>query len=182
MSTKNKITSGNIYFLTLTVEDWVDVFTRPIYKHIIVESLEYCQNEKGLEIYSWCLMSNHLHLIAGTKRSENNLSDILRDFKKFTSKNIIVAIKNNPESRRKWMLDRFIFAGKFNKKIKEFKFWQDGNEPKEIYSTEFMEQKLDYIHNNPVVAGLVEMPEHYKYSSAKDYAGMKGLLEITLVV
>ena len=84
MGLKNKIYRGYLYFLTLTVIDWVDIFIRPDYKHIIVDSLRHCQNEKGLELYAWCLMSNHLHLIAAV-REENRytLSDILRDFKKF---------------------------------------------------------------------------------------------------
>lgn len=85
---KNKIFPGHLYFLTLTVVDWVDIFTRPVYKHIIVDSLKYCQAQKGLVVYAWCLMSNHLHLIA-TNQEGFHLSDILRDFKKFTSKQIL---------------------------------------------------------------------------------------------
>jgi len=93
MGIKNKISSGYIYFLTLTVVDWVDIFTRPVYKHVIVDSLDYCIKNKGLKIYAWCLMTNHLHLIAGVENDEN-LSDILRDFKKFTSKENVFRITN----------------------------------------------------------------------------------------
>jgi REP element-mobilizing transposase RayT len=177
MGIKNKISPGYIYFLTLTVIDWVDVFTRPEYKYIVIDSLDYCQKNKGLKIYAWCLMSNHLHMIVGTEE-ENNLSDILRDFKKFTSKEIIDKIKELPESRKEWMLNRFEFAGRFNNKIKDYKFWQDGNEAKEIHTNEFLDQKLDYIHNNPVRAEIVFEPQDYKYSSAIDYSGGKGLLVI----
>lgn len=177
MGIKNKISPGYIYFLTLTVIDWVDVFTRPEYKYIVIDSLDYCQKNKGLKIYAWCLMSNHLHMIAGTEE-ENNLSDILRDFKKFTSKEIIDKIKELPESRKEWMLNRFEFAGRFNNKIKDYKFWQDGNEAKEIHTNEFLDQKLDYIHNNPVRAEIVFEPQDYKYSSAIDYCGGIGLLKI----
>ena len=81
MGLNNKISEGNVYFLTITVVDWVDVFTRPGYKHEIVNALRYCQQSKGLELYAWVIMSNHIHLIAGTKDGFN-LSDILRDFKK----------------------------------------------------------------------------------------------------
>ena len=179
MSIKNKIESNSIYFLTLTVVDWVDTFTREEYRQIIIDSLKYCQKEKGLEIYCWCLMSNHLHLIAaGKENGQFTLSDILRDFKKFTSKAIVQMIKDIPESRRKWLLDRFEFAGRYNKKIEFYKFWQDGNEAKEVYSAEFLQQKITYIHNNPVRAGWVIEPQHYKYSSAIDYAGDKGLIEV----
>ena len=177
MGIRNKISPGYVYYLTLTVEEWIDVFSRPAYKHIIVESLNYCIINKGLEVYSWCLMSNHLHLIASAKE-EGNLSDILRDFKKFTSKTLITAIKEIPESRREWMLNLFWYAGKNNKKIKYFKIWQDGNDAQEIHSDAFLDEKMNYIHNNPVRAELVANPEDYLYSSARDYAGEKGLVDI----
>lgn len=180
MGLKNKISDGYNYFLTLTVVDWVDIFTIPIYKHIIVDSLNYCQKEKGLFIFSWCLMSNHLHLIAGAKEGFN-LSDILRDFKKFTNKEIIRTIQNTNESRRKWLLNRFEFAGKFNSKIKDYKFWQDGNEAKEIHSTTFLDQKLEYIHQNPVKAEIVSNPEDYLYSSARNYCSMDGLIKVEII-
>jgi putative transposase len=179
MGIKNRIHSGYLYFLTLTVVDWVDVFTRPAYKHVLLESLRFCQKEKGLEIYAWCLMTNHIHLIASAKQ-ESNLSDVLRDFKKFTNKAIIKAIAQEPESRH-WHLDRFAFAATLDPKIRNIKFWQDGNEVKEIHTNDFLEQKLSYIHQNPVRAEIVTEPEDYLYSSARDYAGIKGLLDIILV-
>ncbi|MDE5423150.1 transposase [Ancylomarina sp. DW003] len=179
MGIRNKISEGYCYFLTLTVVDWVDVFTRPNYKHIIVDSLRYCQKEKGLILYGWCLMSNHLHLIAQADEN-NHLSDILRDLKKYTSKQIIKAIIENPESRRDWMLDRFRFAGKFKKNV-TYKFWQDGNEAKEIHTSEFLIQKLEYIHNNPVKAEIVDNPIDYKYSSAINYADGIGLIDVKLI-
>jgi REP element-mobilizing transposase RayT len=126
-------------------------------------------------------MSNHIHLIAGAKEGFH-LSNILRDFKKFTSKNIVCAIAENPaESRKKWMLNRFEFAGRFDNKITDYKFWKEGNEAKEIQTNSFLDQKLDYIHNNPVKAEIVTQPEDYLYSSARDYAGEKGLLDIELI-
>lgn len=179
MGLKNKVYPELTYFLTMTVVDWVDVFTRPVYRNIIVESLNYCVKEKNLEIFGWVLMSNHLHMIARTN-NEASLSDVLRDFKKFTSKKIVAAIEEENESRKVWMLDRFWFAGKYNPKIKDFTFWQPGNEPKEIFTPEFFDQKLNYIHDNPVRAGWVEEQHHYLYSSARDYVGIKGLVNITL--
>ncbi len=180
MDIKNRIT-GEVYFVTDTVVDWVDIFTRPLYKHIIIESLSYCQKEKGLIIYAWVLMSNHLHAIVGSN-SENKVSDIWRDFKKFTSKEIINTLKTDPqESRQEWMLNRFEYAGKNDKKIKNMKFWQDGNDAQEIYLNDYFNQKLNYIHENPVKAELVNRAEDYRYSSAIDWAGGKGLLEVTVV-
>lgn len=180
MGIRNKISPGYVYFLTLTIVEWVDIFTRPVYKHLIVDSLNYCIANKGFKVYCWCLMSNHLYMIAGAK-DEASLSDILRDFKKFTSKAIIDAIKIVPESRRDWMLNIFWYAGKNNKKIKNYKVWQDGNDAKEIHLTEFLEEKMEYIHNNPVIAEIVFTPEEYLYSSAKDYTGEKGLVDIEMV-
>jgi REP element-mobilizing transposase RayT len=181
MGVRNKITDNNMYFLTMTVVNWIDVFTRPIYKHIIVDALQYNIKNKGLIVSGWCLMSNHLHLLSEADEGYH-LSDILRDFKKFTSKAIIKEIIDNPqESRKKWLLNEFAFAGKILKKPQAYKFWQEGNAAKEIYSTKFLEQKLDYIHNNPVKAEIVAEPHEYLYSSAKDYAGEKGLLDIVFV-
>jgi putative transposase len=180
MGIKNPILPNEIYFLTSTVVDWVDVFTRPVYKDIIVNSLKFCQNKKGLDLYAWCLMTNHIHWIAGAKEGFL-LSDIIRDFKKFTSTAIVKAISEEAESRRDWMLYRFGFAGKFRNDVINFKFWQDGNEPKDCRTREFTLQKLNYIHQNPVRAGIVFEAEQYMYSSAINYMGGKGLLDVILL-
>ena len=180
MDIKNRI-EGEVYFVTDTVVDWVDIFTRPIYRHIIIESLEYCQKEKGLIIYAWVLMTNHLHMIAGAN-GENRISDILRDFKKFTSKKIVqTLLVESGESRRDWMLNRFEYAGKNDKKITNYKFWQEGNDAQEIFLNDYFNQKLNYIHYNPVKAEFVNREEDYRYSSAIDWSGGKGLLDVTIV-
>ncbi len=181
MGIKNKISEGYAYFLTMTVVNWIDVFTRPVYKHIIVDALKHYQQHNGLIIYAWCLMTNHLHLIAEAEEGKN-LSDFLRDFKKYTSKTIVRAIEANPqESRKRWMLGEFEFAGRYRKDIKEYKFWQDGNEAKEIHTNDFLDQKVDYIHDNPVRAEIVEQDYEYLYSSAKNYADEIGLIDVVLV-
>lgn len=79
------------------------------------------------------------------------------------------------------MMRLFHHYGKFNPNNKEIQFWQQDNHPIELITNKFIDQKLDYIHNNPVEAGLVEKPEHYLYSSARDYAGIKGLLNVILI-
>ena len=180
MDIKNRI-EGEVYFVNDIVVDWVDIFTRPIYRHIIIESLQYCQHEKGLVIYAWVLMSNHRLMIVGSK-GKNKVSDILRDFKKFTSKEIVrTLLVESTESRRDWMLNRFEYAGKNDKKITNYRFWQEGNNAQEIFLNDYFNQKLNYIHENPVKAELVNRAEEYRYSSAIDWAGGKGLLEVTLV-
>jgi len=179
MGLKNRIDPGLSYFLTLTVVDWVDIFTRPVYKNIITDSLAYCISDKGLQLNAWVLMSNHLHLVASAT-GKDSLSDILRDMKKYTSKKIVETIESVPESRRDWMLYRFEYAGKFDSKIKNYKFWQEGNEPMEIQTFPFLKQKIDYIHNNPVRAEIVSEPHNYLYSSAFDYSGGQGILPVVL--
>ena len=169
-----------IHFITFAVVEWVDVFTRKEYRDIVIESIEYCQKEKGLVLHSWCIMSNHIHLVISAK--ENNSSDILRDFKKFTSKQIIQAIIENPqESRQDWMLSIFEKAGRENSRNKTYQFWRQDNHPEELFNENFINQKLSYIHNNPVEAGIVNKAEDYLYSSAQDYFGEKGLLEIEMI-
>ena len=167
-----------IYFLTFTVIGWIDVFSRLVYKEILTDSLRHCIANKGLRIHAWVIMSNHVHLIASAEH--NNLPDIVRDLKKYTSKKIVEEVSMNPqESRREWMLAIFRNAGQYKRNNKEYQFWQQyTNRPVEVYSKEVMQQKLNYIHDNPVVAGYVTSPEYYTFSSCIDYAGGKGLLEI----
>jgi REP element-mobilizing transposase RayT len=110
MSTKYKATIiGEAYFITITTVGWIDVFTRLRQKYILINALKHCQRERGLEIYAYCIMSNHLHLFCKASKEEP-LSNIMRDFKKFTSKKIISTILEFPESRREWMLAYFTKA------------------------------------------------------------------------
>ena len=104
--------------------------------------------------------------------------------KNLPSKQIITAIKNNEkESRREWMLEIFKKAGEVNSRNSEFQFWRQDNQPKEVYSSAFVFQKLSYIHNNPVEAGIVDKPEEYLYSSARDYKQTRkcGLLDVIFI-
>ena len=171
------------YFVSFAVVDWVDVFTRKEYRDIVIDSLKYCQLQKGLVIYAWCIMSNHVHLIISAK--QNNISDVLGEFKKYTSKQITKAIIDRPdESRKEWMINIFKTAGNANSRNTYYQFWQQDNQPKIILSHEFAAQKLNYIHNNPVDDGIVEKAEEYSYSSAKDnYLGKQcGLIQIEFLL
>lgn len=167
------------HFLTLTIVQWIDLFTRRDYRDIIVDSLNYCIEEKGLKLNAWVIMSDHIHL-AGRVDNEAGMSDFLRDFKKFTSKRMIVTIKEIPESRREWLLDKFAFEAKRTKRARYFKVWKDDNHAIDLQHIDAM-SKVDYIHENPVVAGIVSEPDHYLYSSAIDYAGGKGLVTLELI-
>ncbi|MGK7390789.1 MAG: REP-associated tyrosine transposase [Candidatus Cyclobacteriaceae bacterium M2_1C_046] len=177
MSTGYKIRNqAGIFYLTITVVEWIDVFTRDSYCYIIVKSLNYCIEEKGLTVYSWVIMSNHLHLIVSSKNGD--LSDVIRDFKKFTASTILKEIDTKYESRRNWMMWIFKSKGEKNSRNKKYQFWKQDNHPEELETNAFKDQKLNYIHMNPVKAGIVDEPEHYRWSSARDYAGIKGLVKV----
>lgn len=166
---------ADLHYLTYATMGWVDVLTRPTYKDIIVESLRHCQREKGLEIFAWCIMSNHVHLIARATDG-SKLQDIMRDHKKFTSKALVKAVEENPtESRREWLLDHFKKADAGNQ------IWQHDLHPIWLRRPDIIQQKLRYIHRNPVEEGLVEEPHHYLYSSARDEVGMPGMLKLSTI-
>jgi REP element-mobilizing transposase RayT len=137
------------------------VFSRELYKEIVVKSLAYCQQSKGLCLRAYVIMTNHLHLIVSS--SSHPISDIMRDFKKYTSKQIIAAIDSNEkESRKEWMLNLFRFVGSTNSANKEYQFWQQGFHPVQLDNVEKQQQRLRYLHENPLRAGIVWLPHEYK--------------------
>lgn len=181
MSEKYKFRNpSGIYFITSTIVGWIDLFTKPRYCDIIIDSLKYCQKEKGLIIHAWCIMSSHLHLIVSSNGKED-ISTIIRDFKKHTSKAIVEEIKTTEESRKEWLLRLFEDAGSKLKRISFYKVWQDGNHPIELDTNKMLGQRLDYLHENPVKQGIVYHAEDYCKSSAIDYSGGLGLIEIKLI-
>ena len=153
------------YFVTLTVVDWIDVFTRKEYADIVLDSLEHCRLHKGLEVFAYVVMPSNLHMIV--RRKEGLLFDVLRDFKSFTAKRLLEAIPAHPqESRREWMLEKFSAAADRSAQNAHQMFWQKTSHPEELYTPAFYEQKAEYIRNNPVQAGFVTEPEHYAWTSA----------------
>ena len=170
---------NGVYFFTLIVIEWIDLFTRKDYSLIIVESLNYCIEKKNLEVYAWVIMSNHVHLICRVK-PPIGMSDFLRDFKKFTSKQFVKCINEISESREKWLLDKFSFEARRTGRATFFKVWRDDNHAIEIGDYIRLEDKMEYIHNNPVRAMIVARPEDYIFSSAIDYCDFKGLVNVTL--
>ncbi len=168
------------HFLTFTVMGWIDIFSRQRYRDLLIESLQFCRQQKGLQVGAYVIMSNHMHTI--WTATQQNLSDIIRDFKTFTSKAITASIQAEPESRRDWLLYMFQFYANRTAANDNFKVWTGNNHPEEIQSQDFLSSKLNYIHNNPVRAGLVAEPSHYVYSSAANYENKKGLLEVDFLV
>ena len=150
------------YFVSFAVVDWLDVFTRNEYKDILVDSLMFCQKEKGMEIYAWCIMTNHVHLVFRSI-GDNKPEQILGDFKRFTSKTVVKAIsENEKESRKEVLLAQFLKAGKKASNVNKYQFWRHDNHPIEVYSNKVIFEKINYIHQNPVKAGYVFRPEDYK--------------------
>lgn len=211
----------SIFFITTTVIDWVDVFTREEYKRIIAESLDFCRRNKGLCIYGWVLMTNHLHMIVSHQIDNGHLAKVIGDFKKFSSKKVIKAIIQNPqESRKRWLLEHFkekninenhdtsCSRSKVNKGVyvpvkdrgetkenpdnvttirmyrnesEHYHLWQRGYDSYCIANIKHLRQKMDYLHANPVKAGIVDNPMYYCYSSYPNYCGKKGLFEIDIL-
>lgn len=171
-----------VYFVSFAVVEWIDVFTRIEYKDILLESLGFCQKNKGLEVFAWCIMTNHMHLVFRSAEA-NKPEDLLGDFKRFTSRAVVQAIIDNPkESRRDWLIEQFTKAAVQSSNVKHHQFWRHDNKPIELWSNKVLTEKIIYIHNNPVDEGLVFKPEDYVYSSARDYSGEHGLLDNVIVV
>lgn len=170
-----------LYFVSFAVVEWLDVFTRNEYKDILVESLAFCQKNKGLEIIAWCIMTNHIHLVFRSVDGQHP-SLLLGDFKRFTSKAVVAAIQENPkESRKELLLNQFQMAASKSSNVNGYQFWRHDNKPIELWSNKVIQEKVSYVHKNPVDAGMVYKPWEYVYSSAIDYAGGKGLLDCIVV-
>ena len=180
MSTGYQISEQDeLHFVTFQIVKWIDVFTRKVYCDIVIDSLRFCQQNKGLEIYAFVIMSNHLHLLM---RSEiGKLSDTIKEFKSFTAKKILEAVNTEAESRKEWMLNLFEFSAKQHKRNEKYQVWTHENHAEIVYGNQFMDSKISYIHENPVRAGIVEKLEDYLYSSARNYAGLDGVLEIMII-
>jgi REP element-mobilizing transposase RayT len=171
MSESYKISEDGIYFITFTLVGWLDVFTRRIYQDDLCESIIFCQEQKGLRVFGYCIMPSHVHMLV---YSENqNLSGILQSLKSYSAKKIMSAIRDSSqESRRELFLHQFRYFGS-KKKNSQLQFWKHDNHAFYLYSNEMIQQKLDYIHFNPVEAGFVNKPEEWRLSSANPDSPIK---------
>jgi REP element-mobilizing transposase RayT len=165
MSEYRKTYEGGLFFLTFSVVGWLDVFTRSEYSDILTKNLNYSTRHKSLKLFAYVIMPSHMHLVV--RRTEGKMGDWLRDYKSYCAKEIISAIQDNPqESRKETLLYMFRYFAKVQKQNKEFMFWQKTSYPVDITSAAIRKQKVDYIHQNPVRAGYVDEPQHWRYSSA----------------
>ena len=185
MINKNKnqdLNPQDCSYLTFNVVDWIDVFIRPTYKQIIVDALNHCVETKKFTIYSWVLMTNHMHLLARAQDG-SGLAMIEKEFKRYTTTKILEAIDIEPDLRRSWMLQRFESCSLSLKKIEKLQLWQTCTNPtyidfKQVYK---LHERVLYIHENPIRDGIVSCPEHYTYSSAIDYTGKTGMVKVNVI-
>lgn len=183
MSAKYKIRDQQgLNFLTCTVCGWIDLFSRAEFRDIILESWKYCREHKGLQIWGYVIMANHIHLIANTK-APFKLEAVMSNFKSYTARLIIDRLldESNPESRREWLLYMLRYFAYPRRAVQEHQLWQHGSHPIELYSEKVVIEKLRYIHANPVRAKLVRNPEDWVYSSASNYAEGTGVYDVNLL-
>jgi REP element-mobilizing transposase RayT len=172
MSETRKANYEGVFFLTFTVVGWIDVFTRECYCDVLIKNLSFCQLNKSIDIFAYVIMPNHLHIIA--RRNNGLLSDWIRDYKSYTAKQLLNIVESNlHESRKEWMMYMFSYFAKASKQNKAFMFWQKTSHPTEIFTASTMQQKIDYIHNNPLRAGIVTNAAYYKYSSLNPDNGIE---------
>ena len=159
----NRENENEMHFLTLTIIEWIDIFTKPEYFKIIIESFKYCRKSKGLKIYEYVIMTNHIHIIVKAKE-DYKLSQIISDFKKHTTREILKLLEKD---NRRYILN--LIKNSFSKKKGyEKQIWQRENYPEVIISEKFLRQKVNYIYKNPVKKEYVVNIEDWKYSSARN--------------
>ncbi len=159
------------HFLTCTVVNWVPLFSSPSIVDILYASWRFLQSHKRLTVYAYVIMDNHIHLVAASQ----DLAKEIGDFKSFTARQIIDYLL---DGRAKNVLQQLAQAKVAHKTDRDYQLWQEGSHPQMIQTETMMRQKVTYIHNNPVKAGYVDDPVHWRYSSARNYAGLTGLLEV----
>jgi REP element-mobilizing transposase RayT len=172
MSERYKTYEGGLFFVTLTVVGWIDVFTRREYSDVLVDNLNYCIAHKGLRVYAYCIMPSHVHMIAEVQHGK--LTAVMRDFKSYTAKKLIDLIQQHlQESRREWLLYMFEYYGKYNRHNSQYQFWIQNNHPIDLVSSQFIAQKVAYIQENPVKAGFVNESQNWIYSSANPESALR---------
>ncbi len=159
------------HFMTDTVVAWLPIFTRPNLAQIIFESWQFLQRVRGILIFGYVIMEHHLHWIA----SGDDLADQVKRFKSYTARRIIDELEHSGYGTLLQELQYFKLRHKIDQK---YQLWQEGSHPKQIENDEMMLQKLEYMHNNPMRRGYVDDPLHWRYSSARNYAGLPGMIEI----
>ena len=155
----------NLYFITTTIVDWQNVFMSLRMFEMVIDSLKCCIVHRRLHLHGYVIMPNHAHYILSTEQPKE-LSEIVRDYNRFTSQQIITQLG---EMHSEEILSKFREAATIDRRGNSHKVWQDGFHPIAIETEVFFREKLNYLHENPVRKGFVELPEHWKFSSARNY-------------
>lgn len=158
--------------MTCSIVNWLPLFASPAVAQIIIDSLKFLQKERHLLLFAYVIMENHLHLIAASAQ----LGKDIAAFKSFTARTIIDYLKSKQADS---VLKLLNFYKLKHKKDRDYQVWQEGSHPQVIMSEAMMLQKIRYIHNNPVKRGYIEQPEHWRYSSARNYSELTSVLEIS---
>ena len=162
------------HFITCTILHWIPIFTRTQSTDIIFQSLKYLQQTDNLKVHAFVILENHLHLVA----SSDDLAKSMRKFKAHTAKEIInLLLKENVKT----ILEQLAFYKKAHKQDTTYQLWQEGIQAKQILNDKMMNERINYIHNNPIKRGYVDEAVHWRYSSARDYEGCAGLIEVCRV-
>jgi len=159
------------HFVTCTVLHWIPLFTRHESVNILLQSLEHLQGTDNLKLFSYVILENHLHLVA----QSDDIGKSMAKFKAHTAKELIKLLQ---QQNVKTILEQLAFYKKAHKGDRSYQVWQEGMKPKLIQDDAMMKNKIDYIHNNPVKRGYVDEAHHWRYSSARDYEGVTGLLSV----
>jgi len=159
------------HFITCTVLHWLPIFTNQESVQILIDSLSHLQKNDNLTIFSYVILENHLHLIA----QSDDIRKSMQKFKAFTAYELLKLLQKQNATT---LLKQFAFHKKAHKIKSTYQIWEEGFHPKLIISEKMMLEKINYIHQNPVKRGYIEEAEHWRYSSARDYQGIKGLLEV----
>jgi REP element-mobilizing transposase RayT len=164
MRSRYKITDETpIYFITTSIHLWVPILFNESIFQILLNSLKYCRTNKGLNIHGYVIMTTHLHAIV-SHQDPQQISSVIRDFKRHTATEIKAYLASLGQYSQLFWVKIF-----HNKAQGENRVWQAGYHPVAIWSPAIFEQKLNYLHFNPVEKGFVEKPEYWKYSSARNY-------------
>ncbi|MGE5479978.1 MAG: REP-associated tyrosine transposase [Chloroflexota bacterium] len=161
------------YFLTITTVEWMPLFANKNLTQIVIDSLNFLVQNNRIELYGYVILENHLHLIAISE----NLTKEIANFKSYSARKIIEFLS---ELHYNELLKKLKFYKLSTRSDRLYQVWQEGNHPEQILSLEMMREKLDYIHNNPLRRGYVDDPLHWVYSSARNYNGCQGIIDINM--
>jgi len=159
------------YFLTNTIVAWLPIFSHPPLVEIVLDSWRFLQRERGVDNFGYVILENHLHWIAAAE----DLTEQLRRFKSYTARQILDALEKRGNAT---LLQELSFFKLRHKTDQIHQLWQEGSHPQQIRNDSMMLQKLEYMHNNPLRRRYVDDPCHWRYSSARNYTGQKGLIEV----